>query len=59
MIPSVGYHVPEFPERYNIYEVKDITVYVKKNVNTDNDKLEFFTNSFLFLTTLEVRGVKV
>lgn len=58
MIPSVGYHAPEFPEHYKTYDVNGITVYVKKNVNAVNDKLEIVTSLFLFMTILEVKGVK-
>lgn len=58
MIPTVGYQAPEFPEHYDQYNVDDIVVYVKKNVNTINNKLEFVTSSFLFMTSIHVRGVK-
>lgn len=59
MMPEVGYRVPEAPELYNIYEKDGIEVYVMKNVNTFNNKLEFVANTFMFVTTLDVKGVKV
>lgn len=58
MMPEVGYLVPEVPEHYNIYKVDDITVYVKKNLNTSADQLEFVANKILFVTSLDVKGVK-
>ena len=58
MIPEVGYRVPEVPEHYNIYTVDGITVYVKKNVNTTTDHLEFVASKILFVTSLNVNGVK-
>jgi len=57
-MPEVGYRVPEVPEHYNIFKVDDVTVFVKKNVNTTADQLEFVANKILFVTTLDVRGVK-
>lgn len=59
MVPDVGYHAPEFPEHYNIYDVDGFKVYIKKNVNTENDKIEFVASTFLIFTTLEVRGVRL
>ena len=58
MMPEVGYRVPEVPEHYNIFKVDDITVYVKKNVNTTADHLEFVATKILFVTSLNVNGVK-
>ncbi len=58
-MPEVGYHVPEVPELYNKYEKDGITIYVMKNINTANNKLEFIANRFLFATVLDVKGVKL
>ena len=57
-IPEVGYRVPEVPEHYNIFHVDEITVYVKKNVNTTADRLEFVVNKILFVKSLDIKGVK-
>ncbi|HAS72698.1 MAG TPA: hypothetical protein DCS67_00970 [Clostridiales bacterium UBA8960] len=57
-MPEVGYRAPEVPEHYNIHEVDGITVYVKKNVTTTANQLEFVASKLLFVTTLEVRGVR-
>jgi hypothetical protein len=59
MIPQIGYHVPKVSEHYTIYNVQDVRVYIKNNVNTVNNKLEFYTSSFLFITSLEVKGLKL
>ena len=58
-MPEVGYHVPEVLEHYNSYQKDGISVYVMKNINTNNNKLEFTASTFLFATTLSVKGVKV
>ena len=58
MMPEVGYRIPEVPEHYNIYKVDDVTVYIKKNVNTISDHLEFVANKIMFVTTLDVKGIK-
>ncbi|MBE0450870.1 MAG: hypothetical protein IBX70_08485 [Clostridia bacterium] len=58
-MPEVGYQVPEVLEHYNSYQRDGITVYVMKNVNTINNKLEFVASTFLFATSLSVKGVKV
>ena len=58
-MPEVGYQVPEVLEHYNSYQSDGITVYVMKNINTINNKLEFVASTFLFVTSLSVKGIKV
>jgi len=57
-MPEVGYRVPEVPEHYDVFEVEDYKVYVKKNVTLTGARLEFVARKVLFVTTLEVHGVK-
>ena len=56
-LPEVGYRVPEVLEHYNLYQIDGISVYVMKNINTYNNKLEFVATKLLFFTTLDVKGI--
>lgn len=39
-------------------EIEGIKVYVMKNVTTTANKLEFVVNKFMFIASLEVRGIR-
>lgn len=57
-MPEIGYRTPEVPEHYEMSEIEGIKVYVMKNVTTTANKLEFVVNKFMFIASLEVRGIR-
>jgi len=57
-VPDVGYRVPEFQEHYHIFSVDDLTIYVDKNIEVESNQLEFIATKILFMTNLDVIGVK-
>lgn len=46
-------------EKFNKYTVDDITVYLYKGADIKKDKIVISLSKFLFLKSLEVKGISV
>ena len=57
--PRISYHKPNHTERYDKYEVDDITVYVEKIIKTKNDHLEFVLEKLMGKHSCHVKGIEL
>ena len=57
--PRISYHEPNHPERYDKYEVDDITVYVQKGIKTKNDHIEFILEKLMGKHSCHVKGIEL
>lgn len=58
-IPTVTFGIPEEIKDFHVYEDDDLTVYVKKNVKTRADKINFIMRGILFAKEIYPEGIKI
>jgi len=57
--PRIRWSEPKHTERFDRIEVDDITVYVEKDIKTNNDSLEFIHEKLLGVHRCHVRGLNL
>lgn len=57
MHPSIRYKRPKHEERFEKFEIGDITVYVEKHVKTTHDELTFVDEKLLGIHRCHVVGL--
>jgi hypothetical protein len=50
---------PTKEDNYDKYTVDDISVFVSKNIQVQNNKLHIFLRKFLWIKELEVDGIRI
>lgn len=57
--PRIKYKKPYHEENYDKFEVKDITIFVEKNIPTIEDQLTFTDDKFLGIHQCHVLGLDI
>lgn len=55
--PSIRYHEPKHMEKYNVFSIDDVTVYIEKNIKAYDDQLEFVDESLFGVHRCHVKGI--
>jgi hypothetical protein len=55
--PRVRFKKPRHEERFDLYHVEDIAIYVAKDIHTIEDELKFSDNTILGVHRCHVEGV--
>lgn len=57
--PRIRWSQPKHTERYDKIEVDDFTIYVEKDIKTNNDSLEFIDEQLFGIHRCHVRGLNL
>jgi len=50
---------PEKAESYDLYNIDEISVYLRKGIQVRNDQLHIFLRKFLWVKDLAVDGMRI
>lgn len=57
--PRITYHRPKHTKGYDAFTVDDITVYIEKGIQPQNDELLFVDEKFMGIHRCQVLGMQV
>lgn len=57
--PTVQLGKPEKAERFDLYAVSEINVFIKKDIKVRNDQIHIFLRKFLWIKDLAVDGMRI
>lgn len=57
--PTVQLGKPPIADNYEMYTVDDISVFIRRNTQTQNNKLHIFLRKFLWIKELSVDGMQI
>lgn len=56
---QLGKPQPHYEEKFDLYKIDDISVYIRKQTQVDNNGIHIFTRSFFGIKELVVDGIRI
>lgn len=57
--PAIRLGKPEKADRFNLYSIDEISVYLRKDIQAKKDGIHIFMKKFLFIKDLAVDGMSI